>query len=136
VNPARSGARLASKGERSPLQFFPNDPKPPFSLAGSRLPIRRKTSAIGATGEPELLVKNTFSALASRVLNTSPNGRTTQEVTMPATLSPSRKTAFKTRSTRPVPELLLELAYRLHAHRVVARPDHSPSVATPCGKQQ
>jgi hypothetical protein len=40
---------------------------------------------------------------------------------MPATLT--RRTDRKaTRPTRPVPELLLELAYRLHATRVVRRP--------------
>lgn len=43
---------------------------------------------------------------------------------MPATLAPVRRTpARKARPapTRPVPELLLELAYRLHATRVVSR---------------
>jgi hypothetical protein len=42
---------------------------------------------------------------------------------MPATQTAPRRTR-KSRQTsaRPVPELLLELAYRLHATRVVARP--------------
>lgn len=45
---------------------------------------------------------------------------------MPATqVLPRRTTARKSRPAtgRPVPELLLELAYRLHATRVVARPE-------------
>jgi len=53
-----------------------------------------------------------------------------QEVMMNATkLSPRRTTT--SRSTRPVPEMLLELAYRLHATKVVARPSElrTPSAA-------
>jgi len=54
----------------------------------------------------------------------------THEVTMNATPLPSRpNTARKTRqtATRPVPELLLEIAYRLHASKVVVRPRASQS---------
>jgi hypothetical protein len=42
---------------------------------------------------------------------------------MPATQTAPRRTRkSRQASARPVPELLLELAYRLHATRVVARP--------------
>ena len=42
---------------------------------------------------------------------------------MPATQTAPRRTRKSRRTpTRPVPELLLELAYRLHATRVLARP--------------
>ncbi|HEV3438801.1 MAG TPA: hypothetical protein VG122_15655, partial [Gemmata sp.] len=55
------------------------------------------------------------------------------EVTMNATPLPSRPNAArKTRqtSTRPVPEILLEIAYRLHASKVVARPRASQSLSS------
>jgi hypothetical protein len=42
---------------------------------------------------------------------------------MNATKLPRRKTARKSLPIRPVTELLLELAYHLHATRVVARLD-------------
>ena len=48
---------------------------------------------------------------------------------MNATLLPApRKVARRTRptATRPVPQLLLEIAYQLHATRVVARPSDRP----------
>lgn len=42
---------------------------------------------------------------------------------MPATQTAPRRTSKSRPATsRPVPELLLELAYRLHATKVVARP--------------
>jgi hypothetical protein len=45
-------------------------------------------------------------------------------------LSPRRTTT--SRATRPVPEMLLELAYRLHVTKVVARPfDTRTPSATP-----
>jgi hypothetical protein len=37
-------------------------------------------------------------------------------------LAPRKPSKPRPTATRPVPELLLELAYRLHATKVVARP--------------
>ncbi len=38
-----------------------------------------------------------------------------------------RRTRTPRRTTRPIPELLLELAYRLHATKAVARPSGTRS---------
>jgi hypothetical protein len=42
-------------------------------------------------------------------------------------LAPRKPGKARRTTTRPVPELLLELAYRLHATRVVARPSVRPT---------
>ncbi len=72
--------------------------------------------------------------MESATFHTERKSFQTHEVTMNTTQLPSNpNTTQKTRQTssRPVPELLLEIAYRLHASKVVVRPRTSSSLNAP-----